>query len=42
LIVPDEQLPQFRLMLERAVASGFVNYETIRRRKDQALVNVDV
>ena len=42
LIVPAEQLAQFRLMLERAATNGFVNYETIRRRKDQALVNVDV
>jgi PAS domain S-box-containing protein len=42
LIVPEAMLAEFREMLARTLAAGTVNYESIRRRKDQALVNVDV
>ena len=42
LIVPEEMQAEYRQMLEQALGSGSVNFETIRRRRDQSLVNVDV
>jgi len=42
LIVPEDMRTEYRQMLARASVSGFASYETISRRKDQALVNVDV
>jgi protein-histidine pros-kinase len=42
LIVPDEGRAEYELMFGRVISSGFAHYESIRRRKEGAQINVDV
>ena len=42
LIVPDEEREEFDQMFQAAARSRFAHYESVRRRKDGVLINVDV
>ena len=42
LIVPADRAKEEQETLQEAVRAGFATYETLRRRKDGALMNVDI